>query len=99
MTGVKVTMYHKPNGRKKDVVVCNVHPKDALMFNECGAVISMEHIGPGPTDMAVYARPRGRDEEDEVLVLSMGRSCEDTFAELADLFQSKFGPQLGESCV
>jgi hypothetical protein len=41
----------------------------------------MEPIG---QEFVVYANIGGTDPEDEVLVLSKGRSCEETMAELVD---------------
>lgn len=78
-SSVEVTIYQRPDGRKLRTLITNVRYDDARYFRDNGVIISMEEIG--ENDYAVYGNWNG-DEEDEVIVLSRGRTCEDTLAEL-----------------
>lgn len=76
-----VTMYHKPDGRQEILDIPNVNADDSKWFEDNNAVISMEDIG----DMfAVYADIGlvYEDEPDEIMELSMGRTCAETLAAL-----------------
>jgi len=81
---MKVTLYKLPDGIREEIDIKNVLPEDEEYFTRNGIHISMESIG---QEFVVYADIGGADPEsemDEVLVLSKGRSCEETLAELVD---------------
>ena len=78
-SSLEVTIYQRPDGRKLRTLIKNVWYEDARYFLDNGVIISMEEIG--ENNYAVYGNWNG-DEEDEVIILSGGRSCEDTLAEL-----------------
>jgi hypothetical protein len=78
---MKVTVYHKPDGRQEILDIPNINADDAKWFEANNAVISMEDIG----DMfAVYADIGlvYEGELDEIMELSMGRTCVETLAAL-----------------
>lgn len=78
---MKVTLYKLPDGATEEVDIKNIFPEDEEYFTRNGISISMEPIG---QEFVVYANIGGTYSEDEVLVLSKGRSCEETMAELVD---------------
>lgn len=78
---LEVTLFQKPDGRQKPLFVRDIYPEDAAWFIENKADISMEEIR---GDIVLYA-DIGLElcgEPDEVIEISQGRSCEDTFAAL-----------------
>lgn len=78
---MKVTIYKAPNGRAEVIDLVNIKREDAQWFEQNNVAVSMEDIG---GQFAVYG-DIGRlseDEPDEVLVLSKGRDCFETMAEL-----------------
>ena len=78
---LEVTLFQKPDGRQKSVFVRDIRLEDAAWFIKNNAIISMEEIG---GDMVLYADIglEFHDEPDEVIEISQGRTCEDTFAAL-----------------
>lgn len=68
----------------------NVKDQDAKYFNDNEINISMEYLG---GDYIVYGCKN--DDDEEIIVLSKGRSCEDTLSELAKkLFEKYENPEL-----
>lgn len=79
---MQVTFYRKPDGRQEVIDVVNVDPADQQWFEDRDAVLSMEDIG---GMYAMYADIGLTDEDGEsleVMVLSMGKDCVSTIAEL-----------------
>ena len=78
---MKVTLYKKPNGRTEVIDVKNVYPEDEAWFVEHNAKLSMEDIG---GMFACYADVGVFDEGEpcEAIVVSSGRTAEDTFHDL-----------------
>lgn len=75
---IKVTIYQRPDGRKLRTMITNVRHEDARYFRDNGVIISMEETD---NEFIVYGDWPG-NRYDEVIILSGGRSCEDTLAEL-----------------
>ncbi|MGL5002664.1 MAG: hypothetical protein ACRDAM_06955 [Casimicrobium sp.] len=84
--GLFVTLFTPPHGNKQSIEVTNVRAEDEQFFKTRGINLSMETLGNG--EIAVYADTGARinndpnEDPDELIELSMGRSCEDTFAAL-----------------
>jgi hypothetical protein len=77
-----VTVFQHPNGEQVELNMSNIYSEDEAYFADNNVRISFEDIG---EMYAVYAFCDGmEDEEDEeeLLVLSQGRSCEETLKEL-----------------
>lgn len=78
---MNVTIYKTPNGRTEVIDLRNINDDDAKWFEQNNVAVSMEEIG---GQFAVYGDV-GRmheGEPDEVLVLSQGRDCFETMAQL-----------------
>ena len=73
------TVFHPPNARQTEIDLKNVYPEDEAFFQENNVSISLEDIG---GMFVIYALCEGMEEEDELLVLSHGRSCQETLKEL-----------------
>lgn len=79
---MKCTIYKKPNGNTEVIDMRNIKDEDAKYFEENDIDVSMEEIGNG---FAVYADIGVTDEDgepDEILVLSNGKTCEETMSKL-----------------
>lgn len=79
---MQVTIYHRPDGRQEVIDMVNVDPADQQWFEDRDAVISMEDVG---GTYAVYADIGLTDDEGEpleIMVLSTGKNCVSTIAEL-----------------
>lgn len=75
----QVTFFIPPFGKKEKRDVIDIAVDDAKWFTDNNVEVSMEELG----HMAiVYATPPGKDEEDEIMVVSNGRSCMETMADL-----------------
>lgn len=76
----QATLFIPPNGDKQKVSVMDINPEDARWFTDNNVEVSMEYIN---LMAIVYATPPGKDpEEDEIMIFSNGRNCNDTMAEL-----------------
>lgn len=78
-----VTIFKSPRGQRAVIEVQHIYPDDEAWFKQHGVKVSMEEAG---GTFVIYG-DIGRFEADgrtpsEVLVLSKGRNCEDTLAEL-----------------
>lgn len=88
---MQITFYQKPDGRQKILEIKNVLPEDAKWFSENNIKISMEDIG---GDFAVYGDTGMEDEDGEIiemLVISQGRTCEETLSALRRECESVMG--------
>ena len=74
------TLYSLPNGRKSLIQIKNVGSEDMLWFKENRIRLSMEQLRGGV--FAVYGRWPEQEEEDEELVLSLAKSCQETMEQL-----------------
>jgi hypothetical protein len=78
---LKVTLFQKPGGRQKPTFIKNIYPEDEAWFIENKAEVSMEEIR---GNIVLYA-DIGLEydgEPDEVIEISQGKTCEETFAAL-----------------
>lgn len=76
-------LYERPSGGVFDINITEVDAHDAEFFYRNKVKISLEEIG--PDDYVAYADIGATNvdgEPDEVMVLSRGRSCRETLAEL-----------------
>lgn len=76
------TLYSLPNGRKSLVQIKNVGSEDMLWFKENRIRLSMEQLRDG--EFVVYGRWPEQEEEDEELVLSLAKSCQETMKQLRE---------------
>ena len=74
------TLYSLPNGRQSLVQIKNVGSEDMLWFKENRIRLSMEQLRDG--EFVVYGRWPEQEEEDEELVLSLAKSCQETMEQL-----------------
>ena len=74
------TLYSLPNGRQSLVQIKNVGSEDMLWFKENRIRLSMEQLRDG--NFAVYGRWPEQEEEDEELVFSLSKSCQETMEQL-----------------
>ena len=82
-SSVEVTIYQRPDGRKMRTLITNVRYEDARYFRDNGVIISMEEAD---NEFIVYGDWPG-NRYAEVIVLSGGRSCEDTLAGLRQIIE------------
>lgn len=84
-----LTFYARPDGNPSDVPLINVTEEDEAYFLENNVRISAED-DPISGGFIVYGDDGTMMEDgtpDEVVVISRGRNCEDTMAELARLLK------------
>ncbi len=74
-----VTIFHHPNARRVEINLTDIYHEDEAYFRDNGVTISLEDIG---GMYALYAFCKGMEDEDELVVLSQGRSCKETLKEL-----------------
>lgn len=79
-----VTFYIPPNGKKEVRKITNYKKEDAEFFIKNNVKISMEDLG---SQYAIYGLIDGEPEENEFIVLSSGRSCEDCLTELRGILE------------
>jgi len=80
---MRVKMYLKPNGRLEYAYITNINPEDSEWFTTNEVKVSMEELY--QDQFAVYGDLGITDEDGEsyeLIVLSEGRSCEETLSEL-----------------
>lgn len=79
-----VKYFTRPNGHVKEIEMSNIYPEDIEYFQKNNITVSMEELSTG--DVVVYAC-EGFDilEENEVMALAKGRSCQETMKELRHL--------------
>lgn len=82
-----VIYYARPNGRQKIITMTNIEEAEVAFFKN-DYTVSMEELTTG--DVVIYARPSDLDDEDEVLVMSRGRSCQETMKDLRELCEKTF---------
>ena len=90
---MKVTFYHRPNGRTEVLEITKVIEDDANWFLENGIKVSMEDDGTG-NGFIIYGDTGQVDEEGEpveVIVFSLGRGCEKSLSELRRLCEVSIG--------
>ena len=76
------TLYSLPDGRQSLIQIKNVGSEDMLWFKENRIRLSMEQLSDG--NFAVYGRWPEQEEEDEELVLSLAKSCQETMKQLRE---------------
>lgn len=84
---INVTLYTRPNGDKKDIIISHINKEDEDWFKAKNVVLSMEEVASfgqdGYTDtVVVYASCEFNGDNVEVLEMSKGRNCNDTLASL-----------------
>lgn len=86
---MKVKIYKKPNGQCRELEIKNVFPEDDEYFTKNNIPVSMEEID---SQYVVYGEVRVDEcgEPIELIVLSLGRSCEETLKELREECESFF---------
>lgn len=90
MNYLPVILYKCPRGKTKIIECVNILAEDRDYFLRNDIRVSMEELRDGV--IAVYGCPESDEsEESEQIVLSNGRSCEDTMQELAQLCKQEFG--------
>ena len=83
-----VHYYMAPYGEEKLLDVTKVHDEDADYFVQNKIKVSMEELG---GQIIVYGCPYAdSSEESEVIVISEGRSCQETMRELAEICKATF---------
>jgi len=88
MSNLEVALYKRPDGRKLRTMITKVDSEDAAYFRRHGIVISIEELADDV--YALYGRFPDQDEEDELIVLSNGRTCNECLKELrADLERTR----------
>lgn len=90
--GLPVTIYHRPGGRRENIICNNINPEDAEWFLTNKVSVSMEEDGSG--GHILYADYGAVDEEgipDEVIVMSR-KSCEEAMATLRELTEKAMVP-------
>lgn len=94
---LSITIYQRPAGERKTTITENIWPSDAEWFTTNEASVSMEDLG---FSFAVYADLGYRveddigEEADELMVLSKGRDCYETLAELRKACETRMaGPR------
>lgn len=86
MSNLEVTIYQRPDGHKLRTTITKVDSEDAAYFKQHGVVIGIEEL---VDDMyALYGRFPDQDEEDELIVLSNGRTCDECLKELRQHLES-----------
>lgn len=78
---LEVTLFQKPDARQTKLIVRDIYPEDAAWFIANKAFISMEKIR-GNTVIYADVGLEFDGEPDEVIEISQGRNCKDTFAAL-----------------
>lgn len=86
MSNLEVTIYQRPDGRKLRTIITKVDSEDAAYFKQHGAVIGIEELADNM--YALYGRFPDQDEEDEHIVLSHGRTCNECLKELRTNLES-----------
>lgn len=86
MSNLEVTIYQRPDGRKLRTLITKVYPEDAKFFKRHNVIIGIEELD--DNQYALYGRYPNQDEEDEVIVLSNGRTCNECLKEIRELLES-----------
>jgi hypothetical protein len=77
MNTINAIIYHRPNGRKEEIIIKNIYKKDAKFINDNNIKVSMEKIS--ENNYAIYFNYGKKDNENEPIEhieLSLNRSCE-----------------------
>lgn len=93
MTDLTMTYYERPNGKTLEVPVNNIRPEDKAFFLENDIKLSAEDdsINDG---FILYGDDGTVLEDgtpDEIIVITRGRDCETSMAELAYLIKARKG--------
>jgi hypothetical protein len=81
--------YYVPNcnGNAREMRIHNIYEDDRKFILENNLKLTLEEL---PTGMfCAYLRQNDEDEDEEVLTLSRGRTCQETIKELVMLFKKK----------
>lgn len=87
-----VTIYHRPNGRKENIICEQISDDDAQWFKTRSVHVSMEEDGSG--GHILYADYGAVDEEgapDEVILMTQ-RSCIEAMATLREMTERAMVP-------
>lgn len=84
---MEVLMYQKPKGFCNTIEMRNIYPDDELFFVNNDITVSIEEIY--HNQFAIYGHIRGTPEEEECIVLSDGRSCEETMKSLREELEKR----------
>lgn len=94
-TEINFIHFQKPNGKQLPMVMANINPEAAKYINENNIQVSTEdgHI---EGHVIVYLNDGTMMEGDEgtpneIIVISRGRSCEDTMDEGVELLKKRAG--------
>ena len=80
-----ITIYHRPNGRKENIVCREIEDDDAAWFKTNKVHVSMEESGSGGHILyADYGAVDESGESDEVILMT-GRSCREAMATLREM--------------
>lgn len=91
--GLPITIYHRPNGRAEEIICREIDDDDAQWFKTRNVKVSMESDGrDGYIIYADYGAVDEGGEPDEIVVLSLGRSCRKTLTELRELTEKAMVP-------
>lgn len=78
---MNVIYYARPNGEPKEIDVLFIRDRDANWFEEHNVIVSMEQDPIKADNYILYAK-WGREDDQEVIELSMGRDCYDSMTAL-----------------
>lgn len=77
---MQVTIYTRPSGESRKVVIQNIRKEDQDFFESNGIAVSMEMVT--EDNIIVYGAIPDFGEDEEVIVFSHGKTCEETMSEL-----------------
>lgn len=87
--GVNATFYlYSGNSTRRNIQrskVTNIYKEDKNFINQNKLLLSLEELATG--EFAVYLRHPKEDEDKEITVLAMGRTCEETIKELVTRYK------------
>ena len=77
---MQVTIYTRPNGDSRKIIIQNIRKEDQDFFESNKITVSMEMVT--EDNIIVYGTIPEFEEDEEVIVFSNGKSCEETMSEL-----------------
>lgn len=87
---ITATLFKHPNGVQETITVNHINDDDAQYINENKIAISMEDAPSlGPVVYADIGKELEDGTPDEIIVLSKGRSCNETFVEVVERCKKK----------
>ena len=84
MNTVRALCY-TPGEPRTHILVKNVYEEDADFICDNNLVLTLEQLTTG--DFAIYLRHEDDDEDDELITIANGRSCEECIKELVDKYK------------